>query len=146
MMAKIDAMPDSIAGIGRRTATGLQPFDFAVREFLDSWQVLDQASKRDAIHDEPDRIGVVEDAYLAALAEHLAQMDGLSVPDWTEQPDRFLKSPFFAGGLQSLKATLLVESPLAFRRRLIFISANALSRPRREFMQDNALNVSNLDV
>lgn len=138
MMAKIDVMPDSIAGIGRGAATGLQPFDLAVREFLDSWQALDQARKLDAIRDEPDRIGAVEDAYLAALAEHVAHMDGLSVPDWAERPDRFLKSPFFAGGLQSLKATLLVESPLAFRRRLIFISANALSRPRREFIQDNA--------
>ena len=145
-MAKIDAMPNCIAGIGRRTATGLQPFDLAVREFLDSWQALDMPAKRDAIRDEPCRIAAVEDAYLAALAEHLAQMDCLPVPDWVERPDRFLTAPFFAGGLQSLKATLLVESPLAFRRRLIFISANALSRPRREFIQDNALNVSNLDV
>ncbi len=145
-MAKIDAMPDSIAGIGFRAAAGLRPFDLAVREFLDAWQSMDIVAKRDAIRDEPCHIGVVEDAYLAALAEYLAQLDWLPVPDWTERPDRFLKLPFFAGGLQSLKATLLVESPPAFRRRLIFISANALSRPRREFIQDNALNVSNLDV
>ena len=32
---------------------------------------------------------------------------------------------------KTMMATLLVESPLAFRRRLIFISANALSRPQR---------------
>ena len=35
-----------------------------------------------------------------------------------------MHSPFFAGGLESLKASLLVESPVAFRRRMIFVSAN----------------------
>jgi hypothetical protein len=139
-------LPDSIAAIARRAAAGVQPFDFAVREFLDCWQSMDEAAKRSAILAEPCHLNRVQDAYLAAVAEHLAVMDQMPVPDWTEQSERFLEAPFFAGGLQSLKATLIVESPAAFRRRLIFISANALSRPRREFMPDNALSVSNLDV
>ena len=140
------ALPDSIAEIARRAAAGVQAFDFAVREFLDCWQTMDEAAKRRAILAEPCHVKPVQDAYLAALAEHLAEMDQLPVPVWCEQSGRFLDTPFFAGGLQSLKATLIVESPPAFRRRLIFISANALSRPRREFIQENALNVSNLDV
>ena len=140
------AGPDSIAEIARRTSDGTQRFDFAVRELLDCWQTMDGASKLRALADEPGAIGKIEDAYLAALTEHLAQLDRLPVPNWPERPQRFLEAPFFAGGLQSLKATLIVESPPAFRRRLIFISANALSRPRREFIQENALNVSNLDV
>jgi hypothetical protein len=87
-----------------------------------------------ALADEPNKVGGVKDAYLAALAEHLALSDRFPVPGWTEQPDRFLSEPFFAGGLDSLKAILLVESPLAFRRRLIFISADGLSRPKRELV------------
>ena len=55
---------------------------------------------------------------------------GLTVPPWVDEPHRFLSKPFLAGGLEDLKAILLVESPLAFRRRQIFVSANALSRPR----------------
>ncbi len=145
-MSKSDARPGSVAEIGYRAAGGAQPFDMAVREFLDVWQSMDRFSKNEAIQEEPCRIADLQDAYLGALAEHVALQDGLSVPEWTEQPERFLKEPFFAGGLQSLKATLLVESPLAFRRRLIFISANALSRPRREFIQADALSVANLDV
>lgn len=141
-----NAKPDSIAEIGRRAAAGTQAFDVAVREFLDCWQTMDEDAKLNAILAEPCRIERVQDAYLAALAEHLADMDRLPVPDWSGKSERFLETPFFAGGLQSLKAILIVESPSAFRRRLIFISANALSRPRREFIQDNALNVSNLDV
>jgi hypothetical protein len=132
------ARPDSIAEIGHRAAAGTQAFDVAVREFLDDWQTMDEAAKLNAIRAEPCRIERVQDAYLAALAEHLAHLDGLPAPGWSGQSERFLEAPYFAGGLQSLKATLIVESPSAFRRRLIFISANALSRPRRAFIQDKA--------
>jgi hypothetical protein len=146
MMPMSNGAPDSIAEIGRRAAAGTQPFDVAVREFLDCWQTMNDDAKLNAILAEPCRIERVQGAYLAALAEHLAHLDRLPAPAWSGQSERFLETPYFAGGLQSLKATLIVESPSAFRRRLIFISANALSRPRRIFIQDNALNVSNLDV
>jgi hypothetical protein len=80
---------------------------------------------------EPVRIGRVKDVYLAALAKHLAREAGFDVPAWTEEPSRFLDEPFFSGGPESLKAILLAESPPAFRRRLMFISADSLSRPDR---------------
>ncbi|MFM8810418.1 MAG: hypothetical protein ACKOJB_16220 [Chthoniobacterales bacterium] len=66
--------------------------------------------------------------YLAALAESLCREFDMRPPAWTEQPDYYLKRPWFAGGLESLKAILLAESPTAFRRRNLFVSANALSR------------------
>jgi hypothetical protein len=119
--------PRSICDI----AAGTQQFDMAVSEFMDAWQTLSVAERRAALAQEPQRLDPIKDAYLAALAEHLALSDRLDVPEWTEQSDRFLSEPFFAGGLESLKAILLVESPLAFRRRLIFISADGLSRPDR---------------
>ncbi len=106
-------------------------FDRNVREFLDTWQTMSSHERLSALAQEPALVGQPLDAYLAALAEHLALSSRLAVPDWAQSPSRFLSQPFFAGGLESLKATLLVESPLAFRRRLIFISANALSRPDR---------------
>lgn len=124
--------PHSIAEIAHRMDRGIRDFDPSVREFLDAWQSMSSPERREALADEPHRLGDVKDAYLATLAEHLALSGHLSVPGWTEQPDRFLPEPFFAGGLESLKAILLAESPLAFRRRLIFISAGGLSRPERE--------------
>jgi hypothetical protein len=62
----------------------------------------------------------------------------LDAPAWTEKPQRFLREPFFAGGLESLKAILIVESPSAFRRRLIFISADGLSRPHGAMVEDES--------
>jgi hypothetical protein len=80
---------------------------------------------------EPAPLGSVKDAYLAAVAEYLSARDSFLPPAWTEEPKRFLKEPYFAGALESLKAILIAESPAAFRRRLIFVSADALSRPQR---------------
>jgi hypothetical protein len=95
-----------------------------------------------ALCEEPQHIAPVHDAYLAALAEHLALESRLAVPAWTENADRFLAFPFFAGGLESLRAIELAESPLAFRRRLIFITSDGLYRPPRRPTRDDAFNTA----
>ena len=128
-MRRSTTRPLSIAEVAERASAGVQDFDLAVREFIDSWQSMPASSRAESLVEEPVAVGGVRDAYLAALAEHMAGRDRMEAPAWTEKPDRFLREPFFAGGLESLKAILLVESPAAFRRRLIFISANGLSRP-----------------
>lgn len=125
------ARPRTLEEVARRAWHGEQPFDPALREFLDHFYA-DAADRAACIAEEPARLGDIEDAYLAAVAEHLALSYDLPIPSWSEAPERCLHRPFFAGGLESLKATLLVESPTAFRRRLIFVSANALDRPRME--------------
>jgi hypothetical protein len=111
-------------------ALGGERFDPLLREFLDTFYGNNSDMMTRAIGGTPARIDPIHDAYLAAVAEHLALRFKLPVPQWVEEPHRFLAKPFFAGGLETLKAILLVESPLAFRRRQIFVSANALSRPR----------------
>lgn len=108
--------------------------DAYLREFLDAFYVEEDAARRATmLMDEPS---MSEDeranAYYAAVAEHLSLTYRLPVPSWTAGAARFLKRPFFPSGLESLKATLLVESPTAFRRRMIFVDANPLYRPRRD--------------
>ena len=105
-------------------------FDPSLREFLDEFYGFDRAARIAALADEPNWLSAVHDAYLAAVAEHLSLSYGLEVPSWTQSPRRTLERPFFAGGMEGLKALLLVESPLAFRRRNIFVSHDALDRPR----------------
>jgi len=127
--AQIGSRPATLHEVAERARAG-QPFDPLLREFLDEFYLADSAGKVAAIAEGPNNIALVHDAYLGAVAEHLARRYDLAIPDWVDQPHRFLVEPFFAGGLEDLKAILLVESPLAFRRRQIFVSANALSRPR----------------
>ena len=108
--------------------TGRQAFDPALREYLDEF--YSHPSRRQAsLHEEPDLIEDVKDAYLASVAEHLSSKYGLETPAWVIDHGRPLKRAFFAGGLESLKAILTVESPAAFRRRLLFVGKDALDRP-----------------
>jgi hypothetical protein len=82
------------------------------------------------IRQQPRPLDALQDAWLAAVAEHLARTDHLEIPYWAETQGLDLRHPFFAGKLQSLKARLTVESPTAFRRRMLFVSKDALFRPR----------------
>jgi transcriptional regulator with XRE-family HTH domain len=108
--------------------------DAFLREFLDEFYVAGDKSERVAmLSDEPPLVPDDRaNAYLGAVAEHLALRNGLPVPLWAGKAARFLKRPFFPAGLESLKATLLMESPTAFRRRMIFVGADPLYRPRRD--------------
>lgn len=122
--------PRALRDIAIRVASGEQAFDRAVREFLDVFYG-EPDHRPAAIAQRPEVIGPVKDAYLAAVAEHLARTHGLSVPVWTDDHGWRLREPFFATDLEGMKAILTVESPTAFRRRLLFVSKDALSRPRR---------------
>jgi hypothetical protein len=67
------------------------------------------------------------DALLASTAEALCDEMDLAPPSWlAEVPE--CEQPFFVGGLESLKAISIVESPLRFRIRKIFVLENFLSR------------------
>jgi len=117
-------------------ATGLVQgqVDPYLREFLDSFYLAADGPARQAMLDVEPRITSQPriDAYVAAVAEHLALRNGLEVPAWVLGADRFLREPFFPAGLESLKATTIMESPVAFRRRMIFVGEDPLYRPRRD--------------
>lgn len=67
------------------------------------------------------------DALLASTAESLCDEFSLETPDWlTDVPP--CRDPYFVGEIQNLKAISIVESPLRFRMRKIFVLENFLSR------------------
>lgn len=79
--------------------------------------------------DPPAEIGDVRvDAAFAALAEHLARQDGWTPPLWAFDESRQAKPWWFVSGVRSWHAMALVESPLAFRKRGVFLTASALDR------------------
>ncbi len=67
------------------------------------------------------------DALLASTAESLCDEIGLEPPAWLADVPA-CKDPYFVGGIESLKAISIVESPLRFRIRKIFVLENFLSR------------------
>lgn len=104
---------------------------YALRDFLDGFYA---APSREKIRDEPARLALtlrddgLADAYLAAVCDHLCREYQLAEPEWIKQADRVLHTPYFAAKTHGLRMIYLQESPTAFKRRNIFVSANALSR------------------
>ncbi|MBA3385240.1 MAG: hypothetical protein H0T95_01210 [Chthoniobacterales bacterium] len=106
-------------------------FGYAVVEFLDQFNIKQDAAMLaqepplliTKLHDEG-----VADAYLAAVAVQMSCTIGRVPPAWTRDAARFLRRPWFASAGPSLRATLLLESPAAFRERNLFVSENALDR------------------
>jgi len=101
----------------------------AVADFLDDLRFArDDDDAADRIHEEPATRDSHTDAYLAAVAEHVATSRGLRVPPWTRHPARFLDHFWWPSATPALHARALVESPAAFRRRGIFIGRTTLRR------------------
>lgn len=67
------------------------------------------------------------DAMLASTASTLCVELKIPIPQWIENIPA-VSSPWFVSGLENLKAISLVESPLYFRRRKIFVLENFLQR------------------
>ena len=67
------------------------------------------------------------DAVLASVAEYLCDELNIECPGWLLKVPA-CKVPWFISGMENLKAIAIVESPLHFRIRKIFVLENFLSR------------------
>lgn len=123
--------PATLAEVARRRNAGEEMAALLVG-FLDSFYGdLREGTAQAALNECPEALPEArEHALLGAIGEHLARRWGLCIPDWSDDPSRFLKRPYFTTPLEGLKALLIAESPLAFRRRLIFTEAEPLRRAR----------------
>lgn len=66
-------------------------------------------------------------ALIASTVETLCSEASMPAPAWCRGVDA-LERPWFVSGLESLKASALVESPARYRQRNIFVLANFLAR------------------
>lgn len=64
---------------------------------------------------------------IASTAEALCAEKGVSLPHWTRGTPG-LEEPWFVSGVENLKSMALVESPVHFRKRNIFVLENFLER------------------
>ncbi len=73
------------------------------------------------------RTGDKMDSLLASTTESLCDEIGIQAPGWLSEIPA-CKEPYFVSGLDGLKAFALLQSPLRFRIRKIFVLENFLSR------------------
>lgn len=123
------AFVQTLAGVADRVLAG-EDLRVAVRELLDELKLLPRRELvARAIRDRPrptsDRRA---DAFLGALAEHIAAGAGIERPAWAVEPKRFLERFWFISDVPGFRALALAQSPAAFRRRAIFIARDTLAR------------------
>jgi hypothetical protein len=119
-----------LAELARRLKADERVWHHALAGFLDTFYT--HPERRQTMIDEtPPLLGNPRlDASLGAIAEHLARRWELAISTWTDNPERFLSEPYFPTAFEGLKPLLIAQSPLAFRRRLIFVEHDPLSRVR----------------
>jgi hypothetical protein len=124
-----ERLTQTLAGVAQRTRQG-EDFHLAIREFLDEFALRgDERSRADAIVEKPDPTGESrQDAYLGAMAEHLAVTHGLERPPWSVEADRFLSRFWFVSEVPGFRAISVSQAPAAFRRRNVFVPERSLHR------------------
>jgi hypothetical protein len=102
----------------------------AVREFLDEFALRgSEGSRAEAIAEKPLPTGEARhDAYLGALAEHLAVTHELQRPAWSVEKSRFLPRFWFVSEVSGFRAISIAQAPAAFRRRNVFVPERSLHR------------------
>ncbi|MGH8887695.1 MAG: hypothetical protein ACRDYX_21500 [Egibacteraceae bacterium] len=120
---------DTLATLARRTLQG-EDFFFALREWLDDLYGTFEPAQRAAMIAErpPDLDDPRHNAFLGALAEHFAAVYGLDRPAWATEPDRFLDHIWFVAKYRAFHSWAMVQSPAAFRRRGIMVTAGLFER------------------
>lgn len=124
-----ERLSQTLAAVARRCRSG-EDFQHAAREFLDEFTLRgDEHSRSEAIAERPLATGDPRhDAYLGALAEHLAAVHGLERPAWSVEPDRFLSCFWFVSEVPGFRALAIAQAPAAFRRRGVFVPERSLHR------------------
>lgn len=124
-----ERLGQTLAGVSTRVRDG-EEFSYAVREFLDEFSLREGGlSREEAIVERPEPTGDVRfDAYLGALAEHLAIAHGLERPRWSVEPGRFLDRFWFVSEVPGFRAIAIAQAPAAFRRRGVFLPERSLHR------------------
>ena len=119
--------PQNLHEVALVTIAGTKSFGNAIDEFIDAFYLdhPDKTRQQQRLNEPP---AIVGDPF---IGEHLARRWNLDVPAWTRRPEHDrLSRPAFVPDSKALRGTLIVESPPAFRSRMIFTFVEPLRRAR----------------
>jgi transcriptional regulator with XRE-family HTH domain len=118
--------PDSIQAAALRIREdGFESWPLHLMNFVDAFRVTKDVT---LVQSAPTYgLDARLSALLASTVEFLCMEQELSIPGWCAGVEP-LGDPWFVSGMESLKATALMESPVYFRKRNIFVMADFLDR------------------
>lgn len=101
---------------------------FVLAELNDLLSPMGAAELRDTVaHADVRRLSPFLQNYVAAMVEHASWLKRVRPPAWAAEV-RPLDDPWFASTLWSLRLHLLSASPVAFKRRNLFVDASVGDR------------------
>jgi hypothetical protein len=113
---------DRFGGILRRLARE-DDHRYALADLHDFLAALVSGQFADAVTPGmPQRLSPLLQNYVAAMVEHTAGRLGVRAPSWVDDVPP-LEDPHFGAPLRGLRLHLLAASPVAFKRRNIFVDA-----------------------
>ncbi|MBI2980995.1 MAG: helix-turn-helix transcriptional regulator [Deltaproteobacteria bacterium] len=118
--------PDSVVGISESIREeGEGSWKSWLFNFVDAFRTKPKRTLVDVppLPETPVSIKVL----LASTVETLCDEVGTTCPEWCQEVPPLAK-PWFVSGMESLKAAALVESPVHFRKRNLFVLENFLRR------------------
>lgn len=108
----------------KRFISDPQWWKIALMDFVDDFRF----HRDPAAIEEPFETGDERrDAVLAGVIETLCDEMNIPIPKWLESIPS-CRQPYFLSGYESLKAAAIVESPVRFRLRKVFVMENFLFR------------------
>ena len=125
----LDYKPRSLAHVAELIRGNPDWFNCAMYQFEQAFYLERDRDIQQAMLDlAPTPLDVAKnDAWIGAVGEHLAQRWRLKVPAWTQEPAFMGDSiPDFWSTEPTARDIEIVETPPAFRRRLLFTSAEPL--------------------
>ncbi|WP_230986858.1 hypothetical protein [Cohnella fermenti] len=114
--------------------TAMNPDSFAIHcgNFLDEFYRANVEQRWRMVEQEPDvRPDLPEymAPFLAAMVHKLCNDYEVECPAWVHRPNYVLNAPhFWLNAKGNLRLVLLMESPIEFKIRNLFVTANTLSR------------------
>ncbi|MGV8145237.1 MAG: hypothetical protein ACLKAK_00555 [Alkaliphilus sp.] len=121
-----------IKNVIKNTSHDKENFGVFFAMFLDSFYRATSDQKQLMVIDEPEEyenISLGKYAYISGVVEKLCRDSDIVFPDWVLKEKYFLKEPYFSmDSKEMLKLILLLESPIEFRMRNVFVNSNTLTR------------------
>lgn len=113
----------SLASYSRTIATDFEDMDrycALMHQLPRQFHKLSAADQAAALTDRPPLTGSRWDALLAAVVEHIARLHGHDVPDWVNEPDRFLTVPWVISTNPVIATDSVLYAPASFIRHSVF--------------------------
>ena len=91
-------------------------YKLVIHELPRRFHEADRDEQCKVLRESPPLTGTRWDALLAATVEHIARLHDHEPPPWTEEPERFLETPWIVSRNKCIAAQSLIFCPAAFIR------------------------------